>query len=135
MGRGPSVAVWRGERGDRACQRWQATAREATKQSRRAWIPQVTGALTTTGVEDLLRASSLAVVLHEEATERLATMPLPPVGTICLVVGPEGGITGEELAGFREAGACLVRLGSSVLRTSTAGVAALAVLSARLGRW
>jgi 16S rRNA (uracil1498-N3)-methyltransferase len=76
-----------------------------------------------------------ALVLHEEAATRLNTVELPTGGEIVLVIGPEGGIDPDELAQFAEAGARAVRLGRGVLRTSTAGVAALAVLSARLGRW
>lgn len=52
-----------------------------------------------------------------------------------LVVGPEGGVSPDELALFAEAGADPYRLGRSVLRTSTAGTAATAVLLARTGRW
>ena len=74
-------------------------------------------------------------MLHEEATVPLSTVELPAAGEIVLVVGPEGGITPDELAAFEAAGAQAVRLGSSVLRTSTAGPAAIAVLNVRLGRW
>jgi 16S rRNA (uracil1498-N3)-methyltransferase len=74
-------------------------------------------------------------VLHEEATVALSAVDLPATGEIALVVGPEGGVAAEELAAFAAAGAVAVRLGPTVLRTSTAGAAALAVLSARLHRW
>ncbi|MBN1171367.1 MAG: 16S rRNA (uracil(1498)-N(3))-methyltransferase [Micromonosporaceae bacterium] len=130
-----SVVVWRGERGERACERWRSTAREASKQARRAWVPAVSAAESTAAVEGRLRAAAGAFVLHEEARQRLATVGLPAAGAICLVVGPEGGIDGTELAQFAEAGAVPVRLGPTVLRTSTAGVAAISVLSTRLGRW
>jgi 16S rRNA (uracil1498-N3)-methyltransferase len=83
---------------------------------------------------DLLRGASLAVVLHESATERLAETVVPTVGDVVVVVGPEGGIAAEELELFAAAGASLRRLGDTVLRTSTAGVAALSVLSATT-RW
>jgi 16S rRNA (uracil1498-N3)-methyltransferase len=125
-----SVVQWRGERGDRARDRWVATAREAAKQARRPWLPVVAPAVTTREA-----ATRATLVLHEEAKERLTTVELPASGDIALVVGPEGGITPDELAAFEAAGARTVRLGNVVLRTSTAGVAALAVLSARLGRW
>ena len=132
-----SVTQWRGERGVRAREKWVATAREAAKQSRRAWLPAVAGTPdeSTTAVVRRVGSAAVGLVLHEEATLRLSTVELPTAGEIVLVVGPEGGIAPNELAGFEAAGAVPVRLGTEVLRTSTAGVAALAVLSARLGRW
>jgi 16S rRNA (uracil1498-N3)-methyltransferase len=132
-----SVVRWRGERGDRVRARWAATAREAAKQARRAWLPVVAGEPeeSTAAVARRLGSAAGAYVLHEEASERLSRVPLPDRGDIVLVVGPEGGIAPEELAAFSAAGATAVRLGEAVLRTSTAGVAALAVLSARLDRW
>jgi len=130
-----SVVRWQGERGERARQRWAATAREAAKQSRRPWLPSVSDPVPTAGVAGRLAAAAAAYVLHEEAASRLAAVPLPASGEIVLVVGPEGGVAAEELAAFGAAGAVPARLGDAVLRTSTAGVAALAVLSARLGRW
>jgi 16S rRNA (uracil1498-N3)-methyltransferase len=132
-----SVARWRAERGGKARDRWVATAREATKQSRRAWCPAIGGDPdeSTAVVAGRLGRAAAAFVLHEEAAAPLATVALPARGDVLLVVGPEGGITPEEVAAFEKAGATAVRLGPTVLRTSTAGVAALSVLSARLGRW
>jgi 16S rRNA (uracil1498-N3)-methyltransferase len=129
------VVQWRAERGDRARQKWAATAREAAKQARRAWLPEVGPAASTASVASRLSAVAGGLVLHEKATARLSTVELPAAGEIVLVVGPEGGIAPAELAAFEAAGARPARLGDTVLRTSTAGVAALAVLSARLGRW
>ncbi len=132
-----SVAQWRGDRGYKARDKWASTAREAAKQARRPWLPVVAGDpdCSTRQVAARLSGAAAALVLHEEATERLTAVSLPPAGEIVLVVGPEGGIGDVELDAFRAAGAVPVRLGDAVLRTSTAGVAALAVLSARLGRW
>jgi 16S rRNA (uracil1498-N3)-methyltransferase len=132
-----SVAQWRGDRGFKARDKWASTAREAAKQARRSWLPQVVGDpdCTTKQVAARLGEAAAAFVLHEEATERLTTAALPAAGEIVLVVGPEGGISDAERDSFVAAGAAAVRLGSEVLRTSTAGVAALSVLSARLGRW
>ncbi|MFI5932981.1 16S rRNA (uracil(1498)-N(3))-methyltransferase [Actinoplanes sp. NPDC051494] len=132
-----SVAQWRGDRGVRAKEKWVSTAREAAKQARRPWLPVVSGDpdLSTKKVAVRLGAASAAFVLHEEATDRLTAAKLPDAGEIVLVVGPEGGITDQELGSFVAAGAQPVKLGESVLRTSTAGMAALAVLSARLERW
>lgn len=130
-----SVVRWREDRGERSRQRWVATAREAAKQARRARLPVVATQATTDEVARRIRTASVALVLHEEATEPLSRMTPPRAGEVVVVVGPEGGITPEELATFTEAGATAVRLGSTVLRTSTAGVAALAALNVRLGRW
>jgi 16S rRNA (uracil1498-N3)-methyltransferase len=132
-----SVAQWRGDRGAKAREKWASTAREAAKQARRAWLPAVGGDpdCSTRQVAARLGAAAAAFVLHEEATERLTGVALPAAGEIVLVIGPEGGISDAELEVFAGAGATTVRLGTEVLRTSTAGVAALSVLSARLGRW
>ncbi len=130
-----SVVRWQGERGERAARRWRVTAREAAKQARRAWLPDIPDAADTKAVCRAVEAASAAYVLHEEAAEPLAAAPLPAEGEILLLVGPEGGVTPEELEAFIAAGARSVRLGAEVLRTSTAGVAALSVVNARTGRW
>lgn len=129
------VVRWDGARGDKALGRWRATAREAGKQSRRAWLPTVCELASTADVCARLRAAAIGVVLHESAELPLAGLALPSAGEVVVVVGPEGGITDEELAAFASAGASAYRLGASVLRTSTAGVAAAAVLLAASGRW
>jgi 16S rRNA (uracil1498-N3)-methyltransferase len=130
-----SVAVWKGERATRSHARWQATAREAAKQSRRSWLPTVTPLATTEVVRGLVAEADLAVVLHEEATTPLSGVEVPASGRIVVVVGPEGGIAPDELAALESAGAVTVRLGDEVLRTSTAGVVAVAALLARTDRW
>jgi 16S rRNA (uracil1498-N3)-methyltransferase len=132
-----SVVQWRSDRGIRAREKWVSTAREAAKQARRSWLPVVAGApdCTTKQVAARLGEATAVFVLHEEASDRLTAAKLPDGGEIALVVGPEGGISDAELGAFVAAGAQVVRLGDSVLRTSTAGMAALAVLSARLNRW
>ncbi|MEV6488837.1 16S rRNA (uracil(1498)-N(3))-methyltransferase [Actinoplanes sp. NPDC051633] len=132
-----SIAQWRGDRGHKARAKWAATAREAAKQARRAYLPVVSGDpdVTTKQAAARLSAATAAFVLHEDATTRLSTAALPDEGEIVLVVGPEGGIADAELDVFLDAGATAVRLGDTVLRTSTAGVAAIAVLATRLGRW
>ena len=89
----------------------------------------------TAEVVALLTAADLAVVLHEDAGDTFAALPVPASGSIVVVVGPEGGLADDELAAFEEAGVRAVRLGAEVLRTSTAGVAAVAALLARTPRW
>jgi 16S rRNA (uracil1498-N3)-methyltransferase len=130
-----SVAVWRGDRADRSLAKWRATAREAAKQSRRSWFPEVTGLATTEQVVVLLAEADLAVVLHEDATLPMAALEVPNTGSIVVVVGPEGGLAPEELEQLSTPGARPVRLGDEVLRTSTAGVVAVAALLARTSRW
>jgi 16S rRNA (uracil1498-N3)-methyltransferase len=96
----------------------------------------VTAPLTTSEVAKRLAAADVALVLHEEASEPLSGVSLPGVDAeIVLVIGPEGGVAPHELDAFTEAGAVSVRLGETVLRTSTAGVVAAAVVFTRTGRW
>ena len=129
-----SIVQWRGERGEKARRKWESTVRAAAKQSRRSRTPVVAELVTSKALATRLAAASAAFVLHEDATDALATAALPASGEVVVVVGPEGGITPEEVAAFEAAGARTVRLGSSVLRSSSAGPAALAVLSAA-ARW
>lgn len=124
------VVRWEGERGAKALERWRVTAREAAKQARRAWFPEVGEPVGTAAVAAL---PGTVLVLHEAASVPLTSVDLS--GDLVVVVGPEGGIGDEELQVLTAAGATAVRLGPTVLRTSTAGAAALAVLSARTGRW
>ncbi|MFI6498403.1 16S rRNA (uracil(1498)-N(3))-methyltransferase [Nonomuraea typhae] len=130
-----SITQWKGDKVAKALGKWRAAAREAGKQSRRFHQPEVADLASTAQVAALLGAAALGLVLHEEAAEPLSRAGLPSGGDIVLVVGPEGGIAEEELAAFLAAGAVPALLGPTVLRTSTAGVAAASVLMARTGRW
>jgi 16S rRNA (uracil1498-N3)-methyltransferase len=123
-----SVARWDGAKAVRGRERWQSIVREASKQAIRAWVPEVAGLATTA---DLAALPGLVLVLEPTASGTLTDVVLDEHDRITLVVGPEGGISQIELATF----ATQVRLGAEILRTSTAGPAALAVLNARLGRW
>ena len=131
---GRSIVQWRGERGEKARAKWDAVLVAATKQSRRPRRPALAATATTADLAARIGAGATAYVLHEDADVPLAGQVLPPEGDVLVVVGPEGGITPEELAAFRAAGALVVRLGDTVLRSSSAGPAALAVLSAA-ERW
>jgi 16S rRNA (uracil1498-N3)-methyltransferase len=119
-----SIAKWT----DRTPARWESTVRAAAKQSRRAWWPTVAGPLTTTDVVDRVSAADLALVLDAVGTTAIGSVKPPATGEIVIIVGPEGGITEEELETFRAAGAQPVGLGDGVLRSSTAGVVAAGVL-------
>ena len=129
-----SITKWQAERGAKALGKWRATAREAAKQSRRAWLPEVTE-LASTNVLAKRVTTAYSIVLEADAPAKLHELPLPESGEILLLVGPEGGISPAERDSLREAGAVEARLGPTVLRTSTAGAAAAAILLSRVGRW
>jgi 16S rRNA (uracil1498-N3)-methyltransferase len=131
-----SVARWAdGPRGAKALTRWRATARAAAKQARRGRVPDVGEPIDTTELVTRIRSATVAFVLEAGVSERLADIELPSSGDIILVVGPEGGITDDELATLTGAGAKTVRLGPTVLRTSTAAAVALGALGALTTRW
>ena len=133
------VAHWDGDRAAKGLRRWRAVARSAARQSRRSWIPDVAGPLSTAGLCSVLAertgAGALALVLHESADQPLADLPVGQVESIILVVGPEGGVSDAELEALSAAGARPVRLGPTVLRTSTAGAVALGALGVLTTRW
>ena len=134
------VAVWRGERGDKGVARWRTTAVAAAKQSRRAWFPEITPLASTADAADRVRAARLALLLDPEAPDALAGLAGlaeagGPGGEIVLIVGPEGGIAPGEAELLARSGATGVRLGPTVLRASTAGAVAAALVLSAAGRW
>jgi 16S rRNA (uracil1498-N3)-methyltransferase len=133
-----SVSRWAGPKLAKGVERWSAIVREAAKQSIRPWVPVVEQPVDTKGLT-ALAAGGRVLVLEPTATERLSAVdvgaPDRVAETVYLVVGPEGGVSPRELELLADAGARAVRLGDEVLRTSTAGPAALAVVNAALGRW
>lgn len=130
------VARWDGPKADKGLRRWSAVARSAARQSRRAYIPTVTGVEST---RDLLRriasTDSVVLALHESATAPFAEIPVAQSDSVILIIGPEGGIADDEIAALTDAGAHAVRLGPTVLRTSTAAAVALGALGALTSRW
>lgn len=129
-----SVVVWRGERAAKSLAKWAAVVTRAAKQSRRARMPLTSSPVDLASLAGRVGESALALVLHEDATEALAGVELPEAGDVLVVVGPEGGVSQREVDALVAAGARPVRLGSTILRASSAGPAALAVLNAR-SRW
>jgi 16S rRNA (uracil1498-N3)-methyltransferase len=129
-----SIVIWRGERAVRSLRKWESVVLAATKQSRRTRVPQVSGLAGHAAVIARIESAALALVLHEDAQRPLVSLGLPGSGDVVVIVGPEGGVAPHELSAFCAAGAVAVRLGTNVLRSSSAGPAALAALSAA-GRW
>ncbi|QHK19205.1 16S rRNA (uracil(1498)-N(3))-methyltransferase [Pseudarthrobacter psychrotolerans] len=138
-----SIVRWKGERAAKAHAKWQSVVTAAAKQARRAWIPEVRAAVETPGLVAAVTAADLAIILHEDAVRPLRSVleswqasqadagPLE----ILLIVGPEGGISPREVTRLCDAGAVTALLGHHVLRSSTAGPAALVLASDVLGRW
>ncbi|MDQ4501103.1 16S rRNA (uracil(1498)-N(3))-methyltransferase [Sinomonas sp. ASV322] len=141
-----SIVRWKGERAAKSLAKWRSVVAAAAKQSRRAWVPDVDEAHDGAALTARISRAALAVVLHEDATAPLGPVlemfakeakngAAPKDGEVLFVVGPEGGISPAELTRFTDAGAQLALLGPHVLRSSTAGPAALAIAADRLGRW
>ncbi len=127
------IARWRPDRDSLG--RWRTTAREAAKQARRAWFPEVSASVRLPELADLVRAADLAVLLDPDAGRRLSSIALPAAGSTLLMVGPEGGVSESETRQLTGAGAITARLGPSVLRGSTAGAVAAALALSGCGRW
>ncbi|WP_028244910.1 16S rRNA (uracil(1498)-N(3))-methyltransferase [Pseudoclavibacter soli] len=135
-----SVSVWAGQAKQLSgIARWRSVAREAAKQSLRARTPTVDALLDSPGllaaVAAWVASGASVLVLEPTAGVPLSTVPLSPGHDVVLIVGPEGGIDDAELAALDAAGARRVLLGPSVLRTSNAGLAGIALVNAALGRW
>lgn len=132
------VANWEAK-ARKGVDKWRAAARSAARQSRRAYIPEVTDLFRTGDVlrmvRDTVAVGGLVIALHESATGRFAALPFPASAPIVLVVGPEGGLDDSELAALTEAGADVALLGPTVLRTSTAAAVALGALGPLTSRW
>lgn len=127
-----SISKWQSD----SDKKWQNTIKEAGKQSRRNKLPQLQPPMTSKQVAQQITKGSFALVFHEESVLKFAEINLSSdLSAIYLIIGPEGGISDEELAIFKEAGALVVKLGEHVLRSAHAGFAALAAVQSRLGRW
>jgi 16S rRNA (uracil1498-N3)-methyltransferase len=132
------VARWDGQaRVDKGLRRWRAVVRAAARQSRRAHIPSVSGVVSTTELAERIGdfTTTRVLVLHESATRPIADVQLAQADSVILVVGPEGGIADEEIDALCGAGAEAVRLGPTVLRTSSAAAVALGALGVLTSRW
>ncbi len=129
-----SVSRWDAAKATKGRERWSGIVREAAKQAHRAWVPEV-AALSSTKELAGRAAASRVLILEPTARDAVTAVDVRGDADVVLVVGPEGGIAPEEIDALTAAGATAVRLGGTVLRTSTAGPAAIAIVSAALGRW
>jgi 16S rRNA (uracil1498-N3)-methyltransferase len=121
---------------DKGLRRWGAVARSAARQSRRPHIPSVSGVVSTAELAQRVRDDgATTLVLHESATVKLSELPVAQADSMLLIVGPEGGIADDEISALSDAGATAVRLGPTVLRTSSAAAVALGALGALTPRW
>lgn len=130
-----SVSRWEGPKIAKGISRWQSIVSEAAKQSLRVYTPQVRELVSTNQLATMVSSFDLVLVLEPTAAEKLGDVTLPQQGSIALVVGPEGGIAEAEIEQLVAAGARSVALGDSVLRTSTAGIAALSVVHGQIEGW
>ena len=130
-----SISIWKEDKKIKGQTRWQSIVTEAAKQSLRAFAPVVEAVQNSQELIARLAAFETVLVLDPEAKSSISQVSIPSSGSVAIVVGPEGGISESELEAFALAGFSSVRLGSGVLRTSTAGMAAMAYLQAKLGDW
>ena len=130
-----SISKWDGKE-EKNRERWQQIVDEAAKQALRSWFPRVTQVQSSKSLAtQIAESAGTFLVLDPTAVMSLNQVELSSAGEVALIVGPEGGITEAELALFETAGAKRVHLGSGILRTSTAGMAAISVLAAKSGYW
>jgi len=133
------IVMWKATRSigraDEKIEKLQNTAREASKQSRRFRIPEVVGVASTDSVVDEIAKADLALVFHESAVQTISQLVTPGATKVAIIIGPEGGLTDQELETFAAAGAKVVLMGRPILRSAHAGLAALAAVNTALSVW
>lgn len=133
------IVMWKAARSigksDDKIEKLQTTAREASKQSRRFRIPEVIGVAATNAIVDQIAQADLAIVFHESATMKVSELVVPGCTKVAIIIGPEGGLTDEEIDTFAAAGAKVALMGRPVLRSAHAGLAALSAVNTALSVW
>lgn len=137
-----TIIPWAAQRSigkaDKGVEKLQVTAREASKQSRRLFIPGVTEVANTAKVLELIAHNDLVLVFHESATSKVSeivTRKYQDSKNVLIIIGPEGGITNEELELFKSAGAKVALMGRPILRSAHAGLAAISAVNALIKVW
>ena len=120
---------------DKTLDKLDVTVREASKQARRFRIPEIVGPLTTAQVIDEIARTDIAFLFHESATSKLSAIAAPAVKKALIIIGPEGGITDEELEAFTSSGAKIALMGRPIFRSAHAGIAGLAAVQTLLKSW
>jgi len=133
------IMMWKAARSigksDDKIEKLQTTAREASKQSRRFRIPEVIGVAATNAVVDQIAQADLAIVFHESATMKVSELVVPGCTKVAIIIGPEGGLTDDEIDTFAASGAKVALMGRPVLRSAHAGLAALSAVNTALSVW
>ena len=133
------IVMWKSARSigksEDKIEKLQTTAREASKQSRRFRIPEVIGVAATNAVIDQIAQADLAIVFHESAAMKISQLVTPGCKKVAIIIGPEGGLTDEEIDTFASAGAKVALMGRPVLRSAHAGLAALSAVNTALSVW
>jgi 16S rRNA (uracil1498-N3)-methyltransferase len=120
---------------DKTLDKLDVTVREASKQARRFRIPEIVGPLTTAQVIDEIARTDIAFLFNESATNKLSAIAAPAVKKALIIIGPEGGITDEELEAFTSSGAKIALMGRPIFRSAHAGIAGLAAVQTLLKSW
>ena len=133
------IVMWKASRSigksDDKIEKLHITAREASKQSRRFRIPEVIGVAASNAVVDQIAQADLAIVFHESATMKLSQIVVPGYKKVAIIIGPEGGLTDDEIDTFASAGAKVALMGRPILRSAHAGLAALSAVNTALSVW
>ncbi|MDR2973691.1 MAG: 16S rRNA (uracil(1498)-N(3))-methyltransferase [Propionibacteriaceae bacterium] len=125
-----SIVKWQAERAETSRAKWETAAREASKQARRFSFPVIDPIATTSAVAELVRTCATSLIMHEKESRPLSTLPLAGVEQCLIIIGPEGGLTDQEVELFEACGGQTYSLGSTVLRAATAGCVAIAQVRA-----
>ncbi len=137
-----TIIPWSAQRSigqaEKGVEKLQVTAREASKQSRRLFIPDVTEVANTSKVVELIPQHDLVLVFHESAKSKVSeivTRKYFESRSVMIIIGPEGGISDEELELFKSAGAKVALMGRPILRSAHAGLAAMSAVNALIKVW
>lgn len=126
------ISKWKSD----SAQKWQSAIKDAAKQSRRVKLPVLGDEVTTNQLIKLFQPADKVVILHESADTGISQLNLSnEFARVILIIGPEGGVSDNEISQLESAGAVTARMGELVLRSAHAGFAALSAVQSSIGRW